>query len=39
MNQNLFNIQLNYDKNLVSREAKTERIIEIRAGTHLFQGE
>jgi Ca-activated chloride channel family protein len=30
MNQNLFNIQLNYDKNLVSREAKTERIIEIR---------
>jgi Ca-activated chloride channel homolog len=30
MNNNLFNIQLNSDKNLVSREANTERILEFR---------
>lgn len=30
MNKNLFKIQLNSDKNLVSREVKTERILEIR---------
>lgn len=30
MNQNLFNIQVNCDKNLISRAAKTERILEIR---------
>jgi Ca-activated chloride channel family protein len=30
MNKNLFGIQLNSDKNLISREVKTERILEIR---------
>jgi hypothetical protein len=30
MNQNLFGIQLNHDKNLISRQDKTERILEIR---------
>jgi Ca-activated chloride channel family protein len=30
MNQNLFNIQVNCDKNLISRAVKTERILEIR---------
>jgi Ca-activated chloride channel family protein len=30
MNQNLFGIQLKSDKNLISRETKTERILEIR---------
>ncbi len=30
MNQNLFGIQLNSDKNLISHEEKTERILEIR---------
>ena len=30
MNQNLFGIQLNSDKNLISRKGKTDRILEIR---------
>lgn len=37
MNANLFGIQINADKNLVSRQAKTQRILEIRVQSPLSE--